>query len=275
MLARVLLMVILGLGALYGVWLLALREAQVPVGPRDRSVEVAKESPPEVEMAPPVLARKAVDDQINQLPWSEEAMALEPRDEFYHPVRHVPFLHDMLNTSESNSPCVKGQLAYYGIKWEEIVDGLPGEALKAEARHRSVELREAIEGFVKAAKEFEVLHWRQRFADFHAATESGHYVIIEYEPDSADDARGKQNEAALESLRLGRMNHDFLCINSTSRRKDDQRGPANAIIYVTRSTHPKSLELLDELRRLRTVARDVVWSRLGVAAQPTVPVDGK
>ena len=34
-------------------------------------------------------------------------------------------------------------------------------------------------------------------------------------------------------------------------------------------------ELLDELRRLRTVARDVVWARLGVAAQPGVPFDGK
>jgi MoxR-like ATPase len=37
----------------------------------------------------------------------------------------------------------------------------------------------------------------------------------------------------------------------------------------------ETIKLLDELRRLRTVARDVVWSRLGVAAQPGVPVDGR
>jgi len=71
------------------------------------------------------------------------------------------------------------------------------------------------------------------------------------------------------------MNYDFLYTTATSRQRNGGRGPANAIIYVTRSTYPKSLELLDELRRLRTVARDVVWARLGVAAQPGVPFDGK
>ena len=172
----------------------------------------------------------------------------------------------MLSNSEPNSRPIKGEVAYDGIKLEEIVDGLPSDQLKAEARQRISELREAIQDYVRAAKEFETEHWRQRFLDFHAAVESGHYVVVEYEQGSSDEVWVKQNEAALESLRLGRMNHDCLYITSTSRQKNDQRGPANAIIYVTRSTYPKSLELLDELRRLRTVARDVVWARLGVAA---------
>lgn len=274
--SRRLLVLIFGIGVLYGVWLLASRQAQVPNGPQDRDVAVVTQPPAEVAVAPALLPRDKIEVETqSHLPWSEEAMALEPRDEFLQPVRAVPFLHHMLNASSSSDLPSKGRQFYYGIQWQEIVDGLPGESLKAEARQRSAELQSAIREYVEAARDFEVEHWRQRYEDFHAAVESGHYVIVDYEPNSPDSERIAQNEAAMESLRLGRMNHDFLYITATSRRTDGQRGPANAIIYVTRSTHPKSLKLLDELRRLRTVARDVVWSRLGVAAQPGVPVDGR
>lgn len=274
--ARPPLLALLVLGSLFVLWFATREDSHPQPLANAGDSSPVEQSEPAREVVAQMSPRHEVEvGQASALPWSKEAMALEARDEFYNPIRTVPFLHHMLNNSESNSRSIKGEVAHYGVQLEEIVDGLPSDQLKAEARQRTAELREAIQEYARAAKEVEIQHWQQRFSDFHAAVEAGHYVVVEYEQGSSDEARVKQNEAALESLRLGRMNHDFLYITSTSRKKNDQRGPANAIIYVTRSTHPKSLELLDELRRLRTVARDVVWSRLGVAAQPTVPVDGK
>ena len=260
----------------YGVSAFAFRDAAAPGLSLDASVDAPLFPPPGVAMATPEEMRSEVEvPALPRLPWSKEVMALEARDEFYNPIRTVPFLHHLLNNAEANNRCIKGESSFYGVDLEEIFDRLPSDQLKVEARQRSAELRGLIQESAQAAKDLEIEHWRQRFFDLHSAVESGHYVIIDYEPGSDDTVRGEQNAAALESLRLGRMNHDFLYITSTSRQKNDQRGPANAIIYVTRSTYPKSLELLDELRRLRTVARDVVWARLGVAAQPGVPFDGK
>ncbi len=260
----------------YGVSAFAYRDAAAPGLPLDASVDAPLFPPPGFAMATPEEMRTEVEvSALPKLPWSKEAMALEPMDDSYRPVGVVPYLHHLLNSAEANNRSIKREYFHYGVDLDAIIDRLPSDQLRGEARQRSAELRGLIQESAQAAKDLESEHWRQRFFDLHSAVESGHYVIIDFEPGSDDTVRGKQNAAALESLCLGRMNYDFLYTTATSRQRNGGRGPANAIIYVTRSTYPKSLELLDELRRLRTVARDVVWARLGVAAQPGVPFDGK
>jgi hypothetical protein len=270
---RYVLWMMFALAAAFVTWTLASGEQSAPGVISSPMEGVAKKGP---EVAFSNLARQPVLDPVDpKLPWSKEAMALEPMDDSYRPVGVVPYLHHLLNSAEANNRSIKREYFHYGVDLDVIIDRLPSDQLRGEARQRAAEFRELIQEYVHAAKDFEVEHWRQRFFDLHSAVESGHYVIVEYEPGSDDTVKGKQNAAALESLRLGRMNYDFVYTTASSRQKNGGRGPASAIIYVTRATYPKSLELLDELRRLRTVARDVVWARLGVAAQPGVPFDGK
>jgi len=142
-------------------------------------------------MATPEEMRSEVEvPALPRLPWSKEVMALEARDEFYNPIRTVPFLHHLLNNAEANNRCIKGESSFYGVDLEEIFDRLPSDQLKVEARQRSAELRGLIQESAQAAKDLEIEHWRQRFFDLHSAVESGHYVIIDYEPGSDDTVRG-------------------------------------------------------------------------------------
>ncbi len=270
---RYVLWLMFALAAAVVAWTFASGEQSAPRVISSPMDDVAKEGP---EVAFANLARLPVLENVDsKLPWSKEAMDREPVDEHYWPLGVTAFLHRILNDGEASNSVIKREFFHYGVDLDAIIDRLPSDQLRGEARQRAAELRELIQEYVHAAKDFEVEHWRQRLFDLHSAVESGHYVIVEYEPGSDDKAKMKQNAAVLESLRLGRMNYDFVYTTTSSRQKSGGRGPASAIIYVNRSTYPKSLELLDELRRLRTVARDVVWARLGVAAQPGVPFDGK
>jgi hypothetical protein len=270
---RYVLWLMFALAAAVVAWTFASGEQSAPRVDSSPMDDVAKEGP---EVAFSHLARQPVLDPVDsKLPWSKEAMDREPVDEHYWPLGVTAFLHRILNDGEASNSVIKREFFHYGVDLDDIIDRLPSDQLRGEARQRAAELRDLIQEYVHAAKDFEVEHWRQRFFDLHSAVESGHYVIVEYEPGSDDKVKAKQNAAVLESLRLGRMNYDFVYTTTSSRQKSGGRGPASAIIYVTRATYPKSFELLDELRRLRTVARDVVWARLGVAAQPGVPFDGK
>jgi hypothetical protein len=200
-------------------------------------------------------------------PWSDAALAREPKDQFAMPLRHVPFLHACLNRSATTDIGVSGKHAFYGIDVGQIISTLPVAARDA-ARGREAELGALVSEYKESARVVEMEQWRQRYQDYHLAVQAGRFTIVEHAADSSESERAQRNKATLDGLGLGQMNRDYVYIISTTRTQDDQKRPASAIIYLTRTAYPKTFEMLDELRRLREEAQRVLRARLGVFDLP-------
>jgi hypothetical protein len=224
------------------------------------------------ESAPAVFAPREGVGELDGLPWSAEALAREPQDQFAMPVRHAPYLHKNLNMSEGTHVGVHGKQFFYGVRFDLIVQGLPSTALTGQARARESELRQLIASQIEAATALEPEYWRQRFLDYHHAVREGEFVIVEHGEGDADPVRRDRIDKALHGLRLGRMNLDFVYIVSSSRTVDDRACDASAIIYLRRQRYPKSFELLDELRRTSEHAQTTIRERLGVTEPPVASI---
>ncbi len=241
-----------------------------PVGVGGASVPVERRDPPAPasgELARSSVAEPLIDD-VGLLPWDPKVLAKKPVDAWGQPSETQPYLHEMLNRTSFVDAAEKGELAAYGINFSLIFDNLP-EGMREQAKGRSAELAQLVAEHARAAKLLEVEHWRQRLLDYHRAIENQDYLVVRHVDGQSEEQISRNNIAALDALKLGKMNLDFFYICSST---PPAGGRASGLIYITRQKYPDSFESLQELSRISSDAQSVIRRHLGVTEPPPGPI---
>jgi hypothetical protein len=235
--------------------------ANVPIERRDPP------APASGELARSAVAEPPVDD-AGLDPWDPKVIAKKPVDAWGQPSETEPYLHEMLNRTSFVDAAEKGELAAYGINFNLIFDNLP-EGIREQAKARSAEIAQLVAEHARAAKLLEVEHWRQRLLDYHRAIENHDYVVVRHVDGQSEEQTARNNIAALDALKLGKMNLDFFYICSST---PSALGRASGLIYITRQKYPDSFESLQELSRISSDAQSVIRRHLGVTEPPPGPI---
>lgn len=196
------------------------------------------------------------------VPWSAEALAACPKDEFRLPVTQKGFLHYTVGNGDK---LVDGGNNFYQFDLYRFLRDQTDE-VQQRAKDLQTDLIASIAQHSDATRQLEGELWRIRYEDYHRAIEAGDYVVVDW-TGLTEEAGSKVLAGKLEEMHLGELNRDFVYVVSSTRPGDNRspmEGRFSAIIYLTRSRFPRSFELMDEIARIRDAAEDVVRTRLGI-----------